>query len=714
MTFNTAAPGGQYAQQNVVAVWVTQTNSTIVKTILRYGETRKTSLSTWNAADGASVDGKMGATRSSHAAPSPMTATWDLKDKLGNVVPDGTYFIKLECADGNRQAYSFNFVKNSAAGTRTDTGNTYFKNISIAYAPPVANTAPVANSQSVTNAEDTAKAITLTATDAQSNTLTYAIATSPIHGTLSAITATNQITYTPATNYYGADSFTFTAKDASLTSTPATVSITVMPVNDPPVAQNQSVTNVVEDTAKVITLVATDVETNALTYAIVSNPAHGTLGAVSSNTVIYTPETNYYGSDSFTFRASDASLTSTPATVSIAVTPVNDPPVAQGQSTSTAENTAKVVTLVATDIETNALTYSIVANPLHGTLGAVSSNTVTYTPATNYYGAESFTFKANDGSTDSVPATVSITVTHSNLPPVSQNQSVTNVVEDTARVITLVAIDPETNAVTYAVVTAPSFGTLSTISSNTITYTPATNYYGSDSFAFRASDGVLTGNTATVSITVTPVNDPPVALAQSLTATDGIPVSVTLTATDAETNALTYNLVSLPVNGHLVGTPPSLTYIPVRGLNGSDSFTFNAFDGTVIGNTATVSISLVFIDSSSNGIPNSWKSAYGVTDANADPDGDGASNYAEYMAGTNPTNKTSVFAVNVPQLTGGTNVVIRWSSVQYRFYTVQMSSNLISGWNTLTSNNVATPPLNVYTTTVNQAGSGFYRVRLER
>jgi VCBS repeat-containing protein len=614
---------------NILAGYITQ-GSTYINTIGVYGANNSyiSHLSSWRSASAianyASVDADayMGATRSTFNSPNPVVFVWDLKNKNGADVADGTYTVNLEIANESQGTHfaSFSFVKDGVAGTRNVANSTYFTGISIAYVPPAAaNTAPVANSQSVTNAEDTAKAITLTATDAESNTLTYAIATSPSHGTLSGITATNQVTYTPATNYYGADSFTF--------------------------------------------------------------------------------------------RASDASLTSTPATVSITVTPVNDPPVAQAQSIFTAEDTAKLITLVATDVETNALTYAIVIAPSHGTLGAVSSNTVTYTPATNYYGADSFTFKANDGLTDSVPATVSITVTPVNDPPVAQAQSVSTA-EDTAKVITLVATDVETNALTYAVVTPPSFGTLGAISSNTITYTPATNYNGSDSFTFRASDGVSTGNTATVSITVTPVNDPPVALAQSQSAIDGNAVAITLSATDAETNALTYNLVSLPVNGHLLGTPPALTYVPVRGLNGSDSFSFNAFDGTATGSTATVSISLVFIDSSSNGIPNSWKSAYGVTDANADPDGDGASNYAEYMAGTDPTNKASVFAVNVPQ-TGTSNVVIKWNSVQYRYYTVQSATNLIAGWNTLISNNLATPPQNSYTGTYNQAGSTFYRIKLE-
>ena len=124
----------------------------------------------------------------------------------------------------------------------------------------------------------------------------------------------------------------------------------------------------------------------------------------------YTPAANYNGSDSFTFKANDGIVDSSPATVSITVTAVNDTPVATAQSVSTAQNTAKAITLAGTDIENSALTYTIVTQPAHGTLSGTAPN-VTYTPTTGYSGADSFTFRVNDGTVNSANATVSITVT---------------------------------------------------------------------------------------------------------------------------------------------------------------------------------------------------------------------------------------------------------------------------------------------------------------
>jgi uncharacterized repeat protein (TIGR02543 family) len=452
------------------------------------------------------------------------------------------------------------------------------------------NDAPVAQPQSVTTTKDTAKVITLVATDVEGDALAYLIATVPAHGTLGAVTS-NRVTYTPAANYFGPDSFTFAAKDASLTSTPVTVSISVSQVNTVPVAQAQSVTTD-EDMAKAITLVANDAEGDALTYLVATGPAHGSLSALSSNQVTYTPAANYSGPDSFTFRASDAALTSTPATVSITVTAVNDAPVAQPQSVTTAEDTAKAITLVATDSDGDALTYAVVTGPSHGSLSVVSSNAITYTPAANYSGPDSFTFKAHDGLADSAPATVSITVTSVNDAPAAQAQSVTTD-EDTAVAITLSASDAEGAPLSYLIAAVPAHGTLSVVISNQVTYTPATNYNGPDSFTFRASDGSLTGSVATVSITVTPVNDAPVAQAQSVSTVKNTDKAITLVATDVDGDALTYAVVAGPLHGSLsVVSSNAITYTPVADYTGPDSFTFTATDGVLTGTPATVSITV--------------------------------------------------------------------------------------------------------------------------
>ena len=184
-------------------------------------------------------------------------------------------------------------------------------------------------------------------------------------------------------------------------------------VNDAPVATPQSVTTA-EDTATNITLAATDVDTgDTLTYSIVTSPdpLKGALSGTPPN-VTYTPVANFHGTDSFTFKAYDGTDYSTPATVDLTVTSVNDAPVATPQSVTTARDTATNITMSATDVDTgDTLTYSIVTGPTRGSLSSISGAVVTYTPAANYSGADSFTFKANDTHADSNEATVTLTVT---------------------------------------------------------------------------------------------------------------------------------------------------------------------------------------------------------------------------------------------------------------------------------------------------------------
>ncbi|PYQ92457.1 MAG: hypothetical protein DMG02_01355 [Acidobacteria bacterium] len=451
------------------------------------------------------------------------------------------------------------------------------------------NHAPVAAAQTVTTTEDTARAVVLTATDADGDPLTYSVVAGPTHGALSG-TAPN-LTYTPALNYNGPDSFTFTAKDATLVSTTATVTITVTPVNDPPVANAQSVTTA-EDTAAPIVLTGSDVDGDALTYAVATQPAHGTLSGTAPN-VTYTPALNYNGPDSFTFTVKDATLVSTAATVSITVTPVNDAPIANAQSVTTAEDTAKAITLSGSDVDGDTLTYAIATQPAHGTLTGTAPN-VTYTPALNYNGPDSFTFTVKDAALTSATATVSITVTAVNHAPTANAQSVTTA-EDTAKAITLTGSDVDGDALTFSIATQPAHGTLSGTAPN-VTYTPVLNYNGPDSFTFTVKDATLVSTAATVTITVTAVNDAPVANAQSVTTVEDTAKAITLSGSDVDGDTLTYAIATQPAHGTLTGTAPNMTYTPALNYNGPDSFTFTTKDATLVSTAATVTITVTAVN----------------------------------------------------------------------------------------------------------------------
>lgn len=354
----------------------------------------------------------------------------------------------------------------------------------------------------------------------------------------------------------------------------------------PLAADSQSVVGY-EDTASMINLTGSVGNGGAVSYSVTSNPAHGRLDGVAPY-LFYTPDRDYNGTDSFTFKTTYGAA-SVEATVSITVEPLNDAPVADWQEITTTEDFGKYFTMTGSDVEGDPLTYEIVSPPSHGQIAAVSIYGPAYVPDPDFHGTDSFTFKANDGSRDSYPQTISVTVTPVNDAPTTHNQAVTTN-EDTAKTMTLSGSDVDGDSLNYVIVNPPSHGTLSGSGLN-LTYTPAANYNGNDSFAFRVSDGALESSVATVTIQVWPVNDTPAASGQSVITPEDSFKAITLSGSDADGGSLSYVIVSAPLHGTVsMGSGGNVTYRPATNYNGGDSFSFKVNDGAADSNVAAVSI----------------------------------------------------------------------------------------------------------------------------
>jgi hypothetical protein len=266
----------------------------------------------------------------------------------------------------------------------------------------------------------------------------------------------------------------------------------------------------------------------------------------------------------------------------------NEVPVADPQNVQTLPDTAVEITLIGSDFEGSDLTYTIADTPIHGLLTG-ATNVWTYTPTTGYEGADSFTFTVNDGADTSIPATVSISVT--NELPVATAQSV-EVLRNTPLNITLTGTDTDgPSNLTFSVVTGPTYGLLSGTEPNLI-YTPDNGYVGADFFTFEAFDGLGYSSAATVTVSV--VNNPPVADSKIVLTKPDTAVAITLTGSDPEGTDLIFNVETLPANGTLVTNIalPNLIYTPTNGFIGVDSFTYTAYDGESTSSVATVSISV--------------------------------------------------------------------------------------------------------------------------
>ena len=280
-------------------------------------------------------------------------------------------------------------------------------------ATPV-NTAPTAVDDTATMYEDKVVSIGVVANDTDIDpidTLSVTAVGAPSNGT--AVKASNTtVTYIPNDNFNGADSFDYTLSDGTATDT-GTVNITITAVNDAPTALDYTLTTD-EDTAVGITVVNNDTDPDTgdtVTISSFTSPSNGT-ASPSSTRFTYIPDTNYNGTDSFVYTLSDGTATAT-GTVTISVTAVNDAPTAVKDTATTATDTAVDINVVAndTDVEGDTLSVTSVTSPSNGGAAIDMNDTtvVTYTPDTNYNGADSFVYTLSDGA-DTATSTVEIIV----------------------------------------------------------------------------------------------------------------------------------------------------------------------------------------------------------------------------------------------------------------------------------------------------------------
>jgi VCBS repeat-containing protein len=327
----------------------------------------------------------------------------------------------------------------------------------------------------------------------------------------------------------------------------------------------------------------------------------------------YTPDADFSGADSFTYVANDGTVDSAAATVNLTVTPVNDAPVAVDDNHSTFEDTPLTIAAPGVlgndkDAEGDPLTTVLVTGPANGSLTLSAEGAFSYTPNAGFTGNDGFTYVANDGTGSSNVATVAFAVTGVNDAPVAINDSYSTF-EDTALSISAPGLlendtDPDGNSLTALLVTGPANGTFTLNAEGAFTYTPSAHFNGTDSFTYRASDGLAVSNIATVNLTVTPVNDPPVADAgpdQSVLLNE----TVTLNgagSSDPDGDPLTFSwrLVSLPAGSTAtLSDPTAVNPMFVADIAGTFIAELLVNDGLV--NSAADRVTIAAVDPDGGG-----------------------------------------------------------------------------------------------------------------
>jgi MYXO-CTERM domain-containing protein len=454
---------------------------------------------------------------------------------------------------------------------------------------------PFADAQTVATDEDTPLAITLTASDRDNLPLTFSVVTQPANGTLSG-TAPN-LTYTPGPDFNGSDSFTFNASNGSDTSNTQTIDITVNPVNDPPVAGNDTASTD-EDTVVTIDILANDadVELDPLTPTITSAPTNGMASVNPDGSISYTPGPDFNGSDSLTYEISDGNGGTATATVTITVNAINDAPVAVVDSETTDEDTSVTIDVLAndSDIDGDTLTVTVTSTPASGVATVNADGSITYSPAPDFNGNDSFTYEVSDGNGGTDTADVDVIVNAVNDAPVALDDSATTD-EDTD--ITVIVLgndsDVEGDTLTVTIAGMPTNGVATVEASGSITYSPSTDFNGSDSFTYEVSDGNGGTATATVTITVNAINDAPVAVDDSATTDEDTAATIAVLTNDSDIDGdtLTVTVTAVPANGvATVNADGSISYTPNADFNGSDSLTYEISDGN--GGTANATVDI--------------------------------------------------------------------------------------------------------------------------
>src|SRR5438445_147170 len=362
--------------------------------------------------------------------------------------------------------------------------------------------------------------------------------------TITSVTATNgtavivggtNVVFTPATNFNGSATIGYTISDGNGGTNSALITVTVSAVNDAPVAVDDNASTA-EDVPVTISPLDNDSDVEGPSPTIIRATAtNGTAVIVGGTNVLFTPATNFNGTATIGYSISDGNGGTASALITVTVSPVNDPPVAVDDAANTAEDVPVTISPLDndSDVDGDSLTITSVS-ATNGTAVIVGGTNVLFTPAANFNGTATIGYSISDGNGGTASALITVTVSPVNDPPVAADDAA-NTAEDVPVTISPLDNDSDVDgdSLTITSVSATN-GTAVIVGGTNVLFTPAANFNGTATIGYMISDG--NGGTASVQITVSvsPINVPAVAVYAAANTAEDVPVTISALDNDSD------------------------------------------------------------------------------------------------------------------------------------------------------------------------------------